>query len=238
MMKEQIFSAMKTPGLVSMVLALYSLAGCDNAQPVAGRGEARPEAPPRSSATIDEAIAKGEIEVIKSLLAANPGAARAGTRPDMPPLHQAILRKRSEIALLLVEAGTDVNAVDSSERTPLHLCVERDLPDLVAPLAKAGADPDARDKNGWTPLHHAGAKDRVAVAVALIENGANLNIPSNLGGTPLHEAAASGSAAIVKLFLDGGVDPSVVAKDGTALDVAVKFKNEAAVELLEKSAEN
>ncbi|MEM8953303.1 MAG: ankyrin repeat domain-containing protein [Verrucomicrobiota bacterium] len=186
-------------------------------------------------ATIDEAIARGNIEVVKAILAKNPAAASVGARPTSPPLHQAILRQKGDIALVLVEAGADVNAVDSSDRSPLHLCVERDLAELVAPLVEAGASPNAQDPAGWTPLHLAGAKDRVGVAAALLENGADIDVRSNLGGTPLHEAAASGSKEIVQLFLDAGVDVSVVAEGGTALDIAKEFENGAAIELLSGS---
>lgn len=231
-----VFRRIATGAIIPMAIALISLAGCDDAKPPVDNGDAAGAAEPTGTAapaTIDEAVARGDIDGVRKILSTNPGAANAGARPSSPPLHQAILRKRTEIAHLLIESGADVNAVDSSKRTPLHLCVERDLPDLVAPLRKAGAAPDERDSTGWTPLHHAGAKNRVAVAAALIENGANVNARSERGGTPLHEAAASGSGEIVQLFLDRGVDQTVVASDGvTALDVAVKFENQAAIALL------
>jgi len=82
-------------------------------------------------------------------------------------------------------------------------------------------------------LHNAAAKDRLELALVLIEWGANASALSERGGTPLHEAAASGSAEMVMFLLEQKVDPGIKANDGgPALDVAEKYKNEAAIELL------
>lgn len=183
--------------------------------------------------TLDEAIARGDLDDVKTHLKQNPGAAQKGKDPALAPLHQAILRNRTEIALFLLEAGASPDVPDRSSRTPLHLAVERANLALVEALLKRKAKPDALDKMGWTPLHHAAAKDKLAIAKALVAGGANAKALSERGGTPLHEAAASGSADMVKLFLDAGVDPKVVSKLGvTALDIAREFKNEAAIALL------
>jgi len=182
---------------------------------------------------LDEAIARGNLAAVLQHLAAHPSDL-AGT-PDtaLAPLHQAILRNRTEIALALLGAGANVDAPDRSQRTPLHLAVERANVPLVEALLARKARPNERDRMGWTPLHHAAAKDKVAVARALLAGGADPKVLSERGGTPLHEAAASGGAEMVRLFLDAGVDPTIVSKLGvTALDIAREFKNEAAIAIL------
>ncbi|WP_158305475.1 ankyrin repeat domain-containing protein [Opitutus terrae] len=188
-------------------------------------------------ATIDEAIARDDLADVQRHLALNPTLARHGANAALAPLHQAILRNRTAIALLLLEAGADANAPDRSRRTPLHLAVERDnLPILEALLAR-GARPSERDRIGWTPLHHAAAKDRLDLARALLKSGADPMTLSDGGGTPLHEAAASGSAEMVRLLLDAGVDASVVSKSGvTALEIAREYHNEPAIAALTKAA--
>ena len=164
--------------------------------------------------TIDEAIARGDLEDVKLQLVEHPERASKGKHPKLSPLNQSILRKKDKIALVLIASGADVNAPDSSKRTALHLCVDRDLPTVATALLKAKAKPDEWDKAGWTPLHNAAAKDRLAIAKVLIDGGANPKALSERGGTPLHEAAASGSAEMVQLLLDSGVDPSVKAESG------------------------
>ena len=184
--------------------------------------------------TIDEAIAKGDLADVRLQLELNPQAAtRGGRDSSRPPLEQAILRNKTEIALCLLAAGADPNSTNASKRTPLHLAVERNNPGIVTALLKAGAKPNARDQDGWTPLHHAAAKNQLATATALLAGGADPMTLSELGGTPLHEAAASGGAEIVRLLLDHKVDPTVKSKQGvTALDIARQYKNQPAIGVL------
>jgi type 1 glutamine amidotransferase len=184
--------------------------------------------------TIDEAIAKDDINDVKLHLAANPESLHKGGKANSrPPLEQAILRNKAAIAILLLERGADPNTANASKRTPLHLAIERNNPVIVAALLKAGAKPDAQDQAGWTPLHHAAAKNQLENAKALLAGGANPMVLSELGGTPLHEAAASGGAEIIRLLLDHKVDPNLKSKQGvTALDLAKEYKNQPAIDAL------
>jgi type 1 glutamine amidotransferase len=186
--------------------------------------------------TIDEAIAKGDLADVRLHIAANPESLGRGGRPtSRPPLEQAVIRNKTEIAVCLLDAGADPNTVNASKRTPLHLAVDRNNPVVAAALLKAGAKPNERDNDGWTPLHHAAAKNQLETAKAILAGGADPMTLSELGGTPLHEAAASGGAEIIRLFLDHKVDPAVVSKQGvTALDLAKQYKNQPAIDALSK----
>jgi len=184
--------------------------------------------------TIDESIAKGDLEDVRLHLAANPLNVNAGARENSrPPLEQAVLRNKTEIAILLLGAGANPNSTNASKRTPLHLAIDRNNPTLVTALLKAGAKPNAQDQDGWTPLHHAAAKNQVETAKALLAGGADPMTLSLRGGTPLHEAAASGGAEMIHLLLEHKVDPSLKSKENvTALDIARQYKNQAAIEIL------
>lgn len=200
------------------------------AQGVVGTVAAAP-----ATQTIDEAIARGDLADVRLHLSANPASLHQGRDKTRTPLAQAVLRNKTEIALVLLEAGAKPDAVDGSQRSILHLAVERNNPLLVTALLKSGAKPDARDKAGWTPLHHAAAKNQLATAKALLAGGANPMVLSELGGTPLHEAAASGGAEMVQLLLDHKVEPGLKSKEGvTALDIARKYNNQAAIDILSK----
>ena len=184
--------------------------------------------------TIDDAIAKGDIADVRRHLAHNPESLLKGGKPNSrPPLEQAILRNKTEIALALLTAGADPNHTNAAMRTPLHLAIDRNNPQVVAALLKAGAHPNPRDKAGWTPLHHAAAKNQLESARALLAGGADPMILSELGGTPLHEAAASGGADLIRLLLEHKVDASLKSQQGvTALDLARKYNNQAAIQVL------
>jgi ankyrin repeat protein len=186
--------------------------------------------------SIDEALARGNLEAVQIFLVADPALAKAGANPRLTPLQQAILRNRAEIAAVLIEAGADVNTPDSSGRTPLHLAVERRNPEIVSLLLARKADPSRRDSIGWTPLHHAAAKNDSAVVRALLEGGSDTKVLSACGGTPLHEAAASGGVEIIALLLNHGVDPATVSQIGdTALSIARQRGDAAVISSIEKS---
>ncbi|MDQ8185736.1 ankyrin repeat domain-containing protein [Pelagicoccus sp. SDUM812002] len=183
--------------------------------------------------TIDEAIARDELNDVKVHLANDPQLLNTPGRGNMTPLQQAVTRKKSEIALYLLGRGSDPNVRTGSGQTTAHLAVARGMPELCRALAVAGVELGARDKQGWTALHLAAAKNQAASVKVLLEMGADVNALSDAGGTPLHEAAASASGDVVRLLLDAGVDVSVVSSHGvTALDLAIEYGNEAAVKLL------
>ncbi len=217
-------------------LVLNALVWCCGLEVPAG-GVVSPAPREPVTATLDEAIARGDLDDVKRHLAFDPARVQGDAEAKLKPLHQAILRRKPEVAALLLAAGASPTAPDSSRRSPLHLAVERGDAGMVELLLLAGADPTVRDNRGWTPLHHAAAKNQIEIARLLLDAPTDPNILSELGGTPLHEAAASGSVALVELFLDRGTDPKIRSKPGvTALDIAREYKNTEVIAYLEKLA--
>lgn len=184
--------------------------------------------------TIDEAIARGDLEDVGRHLLHSPELLSTPGRGGMTPLQQAILRKKTDIALELLRRGADPNYLSGSQQTGLHLAVVRNLPALCWALAAAGVDLGARDKQGWTALHLAAAKNQPEMVGALLDVGSDVRRLSAAGGTALHEAAASGGKEVVQLLLAAGADPQVISAHGvSALEIAREYKNQAALELLE-----
>ena len=117
--------------------------------------------------TIDEAIARGDLADVRAHVAGDPEIAPRPRERGLP-LHQAILRNKTEIALFLLESGASVDAPDRTARTPLHLAVERGNVALVTALLERKARPNERDGIGWTPLHHAAAENKVTASLPSI----------------------------------------------------------------------
>ncbi|XP_053687555.1 uncharacterized protein LOC128737033 [Sabethes cyaneus] len=65
-------------------------------------------------------------------------------------LHLAALYQRLDVALLLIDAGSDVNARDDLQRTPLHLASVREVGAVAQMLLMRNADPRATDWQGLT----------------------------------------------------------------------------------------
>ncbi len=185
--------------------------------------------------TIDEAIARNNIEDIDRHIALFPERLHQGANPRMTPLQQAVLRNRSEISAKLIDAGAEVDQIDRSERSLVHLAMLRKNPEILKLLLDNGASSNTRDKTGWTPLHHAAAENTLDLAKIIVSASQTKPMTlSKAGGTPLHEAAVKSDAEMIHFLLKSGIDPTVVSSTGvTALDLAKEYNNEAAIEILE-----
>ena len=80
-----------------------------------------------------------------------PTSTRSPTNPmRIQPLHAAAAGRHGDIAVLLIDAGADVNAKQSHGWTPLHSAAANGDGELVDRLVAAGADPAATNDDGKT----------------------------------------------------------------------------------------
>jgi len=131
------------------------------------------------------------------------------------------------VVQLLIDAGANVAAEDSTGSTPLHLAGEMGRSaEVLRVLIAAGADVAAKDNSGWTPLHFAAEKGRVAAAQVLINAGAEKEAVESYGKTPLHLAAEKGREGVARLLIDAGANATAKNDAGrTPLDLAEKHPN-------------
>ncbi len=146
------------------------------------------------------AIREDDLARVASLLAEDPSLANARIRGDAtllneqvwedkrvvamkpkderdtPALHYAAFHGKTDLAGLLIDHGSDVNAVayenNHEMTTPVILAAWEGGVDVLRLLLENGADPNSRSSNGVTPLSTAvrhGKEDRVAL---LMEFGA------------------------------------------------------------------
>ena len=107
---------------------------------------------------------------------------------QMTPLHLAALFESSATVVnTLVQAGVNVDALDSNQNSPLHYasCVN---PAVVPVLIGAGCKVNLLDVLKLSPLYYAArwSKDQSAVA-ALMSAGAD----PHLGNSPLTDSSVS-----------------------------------------------
>ena len=173
--------------------------------------------PTSSAAPLHDAVAKGEIEVIRKLLADGADInAIDQTRafPGFTPLHVSIYQNQDAAFQILLKAGASA----------------------VAPCSPSSIS------RGDTPLHLAVQVGNLAMVKTLVNAGVDVNIPGNSGDTPLITAARVGSKKnlleIMKFLLSKGavVDALDAPRKGfdrtTALLCAVSNENADAVKLL------
>ena len=86
----------------------------------------------------------------------------------------------AELVEILIEAGADVNAVNSDRYSPLHYA-SYENPAVVPVLLEAGAKVNVLDKNQRSPLFYAAGYKHEASVVALMAASAD----PHLGGSPL-----------------------------------------------------
>jgi ankyrin repeat protein len=155
-------------------------------------------------------VQSGAAQELRSLLARDPGLARAPDAKGTWPLIEACERGRLEIVRLLLDAGADPSRPDA-HTTPLfaaaHAGPHKSAPalDVVEELFARGVPSDV--------FAHAllGRRDAVAAELA---RGVDVNARGPLGATPLFLAAWGGHAGVVRQLLDAGADASAPGREG------------------------
>jgi ankyrin repeat protein/catechol 2,3-dioxygenase-like lactoylglutathione lyase family enzyme len=134
-----------------------------------------------------DACARGDVEVLRGLLANDPSLARVGAHTEYgyggwTGLHEAAKQGRLDAVRLLLEHGADPGARETGDNTtPLHWAAAHGDVDVVRALLDAGADVHGAgdlhegDVIGWATL---GGPDKVHrdVTTLLLERGARHHI--------------------------------------------------------------
>jgi len=162
----------------------------------------------------------GDLEMIQVFLDYNADT-NARSEYNWTPLHEAsegygfssqYSPRLPDVALLLLERGTDVNVLDGDNVTPLHVAAGNGRVGVVRVLLEHGANVGAEDKEGRTPLHAAAENidfqresEKTEVVPVLLEHGANVGAKDKKGRTPLQIASANGFNKMVELLSERGV---------------------------------
>ena len=107
--------------------------------------------------------------------------------PQVTPLHLAAwFRSSASVVRTLIDAGSNVNVLDSLQSSPLHYA-SMENPAVVPVLLAAGANLNQLDSFQHSPLADAARWDRRDVVFALIEASAD----PHLGKSPLEDSDVS-----------------------------------------------
>ncbi|MDQ7821985.1 MAG: ankyrin repeat domain-containing protein [Candidatus Eremiobacteraeota bacterium] len=156
-------------------------------------------------------------------------------------LHLAVIGGHVEVVALLIEKGTDINAIDKySGEPPLHAAIINGHEDMASFLIENGADIDAQTPRGDLPIHLAAKNGHEKVVALLIQKGADVNTIGKNAWVPLHCVAWrwNGTERMASFLIENGADVDALSIDSrTHLSVAADSGNEeVAALLLEKGA--
>lgn len=100
----------------------------------------------------------------------------------------------------VVEAGADLAARDSQDRTPLHVSADAASPRVTSELLRLGAKPDLRDQQGRTPLFIASAASSWEVCRILLHAGADPTVPAHNGDLPSGLPTETSQTSVVRML--------------------------------------
>jgi ankyrin repeat protein len=152
---------------------------------------------------LHEAVYKGDTESVQALLTTvlgiDPNLALAN---KATPLIIAANGGYTDIVLLLINAGADVNKANHIGYAPLYVASSSGHTKVVQLLLGVNGI-DVKQENNWglTPLRVASSSGHTEVVQLLLQAGADVNQASKDGRTPLLAASANNHAKVVQLLL-------------------------------------
>ena len=162
-----------------------------------------------------------QASALSALLEAGGNKDARDEKSGQTALMLAVLKGYAKVAMILIEAKADVNAVDHKKNTALTIATHNGDIEMIDPLAKAGADMETKDNHGRTALLHAVYFKKIELAKALIKAGGNVNVKVANGNTVLMLAVYQGRTELVEALTKAGADKEVKDKRGwTALMIA------------------
>lgn len=129
----------------------------------------------RSTVSIFEAAALGEIETIAGLLDENPELSQEISADGFPALGLAAYFGHLEACKILIKAGADVNQLGTGAivSAPLHAALSNGFVEVARFLVESGADVNLPAGGGYTALHYSADLGDASFAAFLLSKGAD-----------------------------------------------------------------
>ncbi|KAM7537333.1 hypothetical protein Aperf_G00000064423 [Anoplocephala perfoliata] len=142
----------------------------------------------RNESELSLACSLNDLETVRLLLETDvPGL--NWTEDVQIALHQAVLRKQTEVLKLLIELGADVNYSTEELDPIIFAAIHAEDISLISFLIQNGADVNSRDKEDKSVLMRAAARGLEDIVKILIAKGADVSASTDDGKTTALEMA-------------------------------------------------
>ena len=181
------------------------------------------------------AALRGNVEMMKILLAAGADPNATNTIGNVPLLNAVSNQQSEEVVSLLLKHGAKVpqTYAFTGGNTLLHFAARYGNSTTCELLLDAGADIHAKNVQGETPLFFSIDSCDTKTMQFLIDRGAEVQTRDNLGRTPLYRAAGVGDLSMVGTLIAAGAELNAVDRDGnTPLHEATSQKHDEVIALL------
>ena len=193
----------------------------------------RPEKP--KAVPLYYAARFGFRDLAEHLITKHPEHVNARGGSEESSMHAAAGAGHTDILMLLLEHGADVDCQRIYGWTPLHDASSNATLEAGRYLLDRGANANAQSDGDWTALYYSARDGHAEFARMLLERGARINAQGYDGDTPLHGAVDGDNIQVVRLLLEHGADVNVRGKSSrTPSQKASWLGRQEIVELLSK----
>jgi ankyrin repeat protein len=150
----------------------------------------------------------------------------------------AIKNSLNDIALLLIQSGTDIELTGSQGDTPLILSIKKSNETVFYSLLEAGADINNSGDSGEIPLNHSIKNPEIVYFKELLNRKANFSNVDKNNLPPMFLSIKEGMDKKLKMLLSQGDDPNKKWSGVSAIEYSIKSNNNNALEILLNSGVN
>jgi uncharacterized protein len=197
------------------------------------------QTPDRGRALL-EAAARGDDDTLQRLLAAAVSLESADAAGETPLL-LAVKHNHLSAAIMLIEAGSNINAQAANKDSPWLLAGALGRTEMLRHMIPKGPDFSLRNRFGGNALIPACERAHVETVKLLLTTKIDVNHVNDLGWTCLLEIVILGNGGsrhveVAKLVLATGADPNIADKDGVSPLAHAKRKGQTQIARLIEAA--
>lgn len=169
------------------------------------RGDASIDQFVAGSTELMHASARGNLKAVSSLLGCG---AEINMKDDKQEsaLFKAISKKKTDVAIFLMENGAGAGEGNSVDITPLLLAASLECTEIAKELIDRGVSLDTQNSVGSTALSVAAHRGNIELIGLLLDAGANIENRDKDGWTPLFRTAHQGHKEAAILLVDRGAN--------------------------------